>query len=126
MDQNERHALQTVKRVMDWVQNDLGPWGYLNTQSFLDNLYWPLKRVYLRLLEIKEKLDEPPPEMVYDDEVSSNITQDPGLEHGSPQDHEMTDAAHDSDHDLNQSQPLDPDMTATSMIPLTGTCRSTV
>ena len=41
MDQNERHALQTVKRVMDWVQNDLGPWGYLNTQSFLDNLYGP-------------------------------------------------------------------------------------
>jgi hypothetical protein len=50
--------------------------------------------------------------MVYDDEVSSNITQDPGLEHGSPQDHEMTEAARDSDHDLNQSQPLDPDMTA--------------
>ena len=96
---------------MDWIQHDLGTWGYLSTQSFLDNLYWPIKRMYLKLLDIKAKLDEPPPEMVYEDS-DSNVTQDPGLGHGSPRDHEMTDATRSSDHDVNQNQPLDPDMTA--------------
>ena len=111
MDQNEKHALLTLKRIMDWIQHDLGLWGYLSTQSFLDNLYWPIKRMYLKLLDIKAKLDEPPPEMVYEDS-DSNVTQDPGLGHGSPRDHEMTDATRSSDHDVNQNQPLDPDMTA--------------
>ena len=49
MDQNEKHDLLTLKRIMDWIQHDLGTWGYLRTQSFLDNLYWPIKRMYLKL-----------------------------------------------------------------------------
>ena len=110
MDQNERHALQTVKRVMDWIQHDLGAWGYLSTQLFLDQLYWPIKRMYIKLVDLKAKLDEPPPEIVYDDSSDSNVTQDPGLGHGSPRDHEMTDATQISDHDGNQT--LDPDMMA--------------
>ena len=117
MDQNEKHALLTLKRIMDRIQHDLGLWGYLSTQSFLDNLYWPIKRMYLKLVDIKAKLDEPPPEMVYEDS-DSNVTQDPGLGHGSPRDHEMTDATRSSDHDVNQNQPLDPDMTAYRFDPL--------
>ena len=66
--------------------------------------------MYIKLVDLKAKLDEPLPEMVYDDSSDSNVTQDPGLGHGSPRDHEMTDATPSSDHGGNQT--LDPDMMA--------------
>ena len=60
--------------------------------------------MYLKLVDLKAKLDEPPPEMIYEDSADSNITQDPGIGLGSPRDHVMTDAQH--------NPPLDPDMAA--------------
>ncbi len=89
---------------MDYIQHDRGPWGYLSIQDLLDDLYWPIKRMYLKLVDLKAKLEEPPPEMIYEDSVDSNITQDPGIGLGSLRDHVMTDAQH--------NPPLDPDMAA--------------
>ena len=83
-----------------------------------------MTRVYKKLIDIQERLEVQPLVEVYDEgddsAPSSNITQDPGVEPGSLQDHEMDDAAQDpqlepgsvADHDMKQGLPLDPDMSA--------------
>ena len=80
IDQNGKHPLGSVKKVLDWINVDLWTWDYMRTQEFCDNLSWPMTRVYKKLTAIQERLAAPLPEEVYEEEEesvrSSNVTQD--------------------------------------------------
>ncbi len=46
VDQNRRHSLGSVKKVLDWINEDFWSWEYFPTNEFCENLSWPMTRVY--------------------------------------------------------------------------------
>ena len=94
IDQNGGGPLGSIRETITWMEDQIWTYEYLGSEEFCGTLTGPLHYLLGDLDQFKEALEEPDPEEMYDEEdaeasQSTDLTQDPGVELGSPQDQDM-------------------------------------